>query len=175
MKWHVRRFSDGTKATLQKLIQEGLGAGILPVQLISKYFNTCKLYLQAYEEGVSLVEAESWVKKHKSHRGYSKQMDENIVQLYTSQEDNASGGNDSSSKAIDAGLQEDDEDDHEDLQEEDIDVMAVDVAIEGDGDIEDERNSLQDEEDKEDEEAAITQYLEEVEHSLRNLEFEEDL
>lgn len=82
MKWHYRRFSDGTMATLIELMKEGLSEDILPLSLIRKYFRLCMAYLIAYKQGHDVVQAESWLKKHRAHRSYSEKMDAILYALY---------------------------------------------------------------------------------------------
>lgn len=66
-KWHVRRFSDGTVATLKRLMQEGISEAILPLSMIRMYIRLSFAYLLAYMKGLDIVGADSWIKQHRSH------------------------------------------------------------------------------------------------------------
>ena len=46
-----------------------------------KAFKSSILYI-AYLDGKDVIQAESWIKKHRSHRGHSGTMDEKLYKLY---------------------------------------------------------------------------------------------
>jgi transposase len=82
MKWHVRRHCDGTMETLRRLIMEGIGLEVLPLSLIRKYIRLSYAYVAAYREGKDIVAAEQWIRKHRSHRSHSRQMDDQLNRMY---------------------------------------------------------------------------------------------
>ena len=47
----------------------------LPIATIRRFARTTFAYLYAYKSGKDIITAHDWVKKHRSHRGHSKQMD----------------------------------------------------------------------------------------------------
>lgn len=112
------------------------------------------LYLSAQKEGVSLVEAETWVKKHKSHRSFSKNLDEQIEKHYQQ-----------SSSVESQPLEQADPQDEEDLQAESILVEDQKAEAEADAEMineDEEQEELDKEEateDREDEEALINAFL----------------
>jgi hypothetical protein len=82
MKWHIRKYSDGKLAELEKIMNEGLSECILPVALVRRYIRLVSAYYMAYSGGMDIVAAESWIRKHRSHRGFSHMMDSRLEQLY---------------------------------------------------------------------------------------------
>ena len=85
MKWFLRKYTDGKIETLQELMEQGLSEENLPLWLIRKYLRLVRSYLIAYEEGLDIVQAEQWIRKHRSHRAHSKKMDAQIAPTESSE------------------------------------------------------------------------------------------
>eukprot|EP01031_Cornospumella_fuschlensis_P036930 gene36930-44804_t len=81
-KWHVRRYSDGTVATVKRLMKEGMSEHILPLSMIRKFIRLSFAYLLAYQQGLTIVGADKWIRKHRSHRKHSQTMDAALEALY---------------------------------------------------------------------------------------------
>jgi hypothetical protein len=60
----------------------GLERGNVSVALIRKYCRLVTAYYYAYLDGKDIIQAESWIKKHWSHRGHSDLIDERLYKLY---------------------------------------------------------------------------------------------
>jgi hypothetical protein len=69
-------------ATLQLLMKKGLERENVSLTLIRKYCRLVTAYYIAYIDGKDIIQAESWIKKHRSHRGHSGTMDEKLYKLY---------------------------------------------------------------------------------------------
>lgn len=82
MKWFTRRHSDGTLAHLQELMKEGLGKGNLPLAMIRRFTRLSKAYLLAYSKNMDIVQADKWIRKHRSHRRVGARMDAEMEKLY---------------------------------------------------------------------------------------------
>lgn len=82
MKFYTKKNTDGTLETLEKNMMIGLEQENLPVTLIRKYFRICDLYLSAYKHGLNVIQAEDWLRKRKSHRGYHEIMDKVLWQAH---------------------------------------------------------------------------------------------
>jgi len=82
MKWYVRKHADGSLETLKRLMKSGLSEDNLPLSLIRKYCRLLTAYYIAYNEGKDIIQADAWIKKHRSHRGHSELMDNRLEQLY---------------------------------------------------------------------------------------------
>ena len=82
MKRYIRKYNDGTIATLRKNMDKGLSPAILPISLIRKYFRLTWAYLIAYENGLDMIEAEKLTKTYRSHRAYNPTLDEKLDALY---------------------------------------------------------------------------------------------
>ena len=73
-----RKHADGSLETLKRLMKTGLSEDNLPLSLTRKY---CRLFT-AYNEGKDIIQADAWMRKHRSHRGHSVLMDNRLEQLY---------------------------------------------------------------------------------------------
>jgi hypothetical protein len=82
LKWYLRKYNDGKLATLQLLMKKGLDRENVSLTLIRKYCRLVTAYYIAYIDGKDIIQAESWIKKHRSHRGHSGTMDEKLYKLY---------------------------------------------------------------------------------------------
>jgi len=82
MKWYLRKHADGTLEKLKDLMKKGLSEENLPLSLIRKYCRLLTAYYIAYIEGKDIIEADAWIRKHRSHRGHSELMDKRLEQLY---------------------------------------------------------------------------------------------
>ena len=82
MKWHIRKFADNRMDTLEKLMNYGLSTENIPQWLVRKFFRLNEAYILAYDNGMDMVTATAWIKKHRSHRSYSERMDIALEQLY---------------------------------------------------------------------------------------------
>jgi hypothetical protein len=82
LKWYLRKYNDGKLATLQGLMKTGLERENVSLTLIRKYCRLVTAYYIAYLDGKDIIQAESWIKKHRSHRGHSGAMDDKLYQLY---------------------------------------------------------------------------------------------
>jgi len=60
----------------------GLSEDNLPLSLIRKYCRLLAAYYIAYNEGKDIIQADAWIRKHRSHRGHSELMDNRLEQLY---------------------------------------------------------------------------------------------
>ena len=65
---------------MQLLLKKGLDN--LSLTLIRKYCRLVTAYYIAYIDDKDIIQAESWIKKHRSHRGHSGSMDEKLYKLY---------------------------------------------------------------------------------------------
>ncbi len=79
MKWHVRRFSGGNLETLTTNMYDGLSEEILSRTLIRKYVRCVIAYYHAYDQGMDIVQADSWIRKFRSHRSFNPSMDEHVL------------------------------------------------------------------------------------------------
>gem|GEM_PF-6246292 len=82
MKWYLRKHADGTLEKLKVLMKRGLSEDNLPLRLIRKYCRLLTAYYIAYNEDKDIIEADAWIRKHRSHRGHSGLMDNRLEQLY---------------------------------------------------------------------------------------------
>jgi len=82
MKWYVRKHADGSLETLKRLMKTGLSEDNLPLSLIRKYCRLLTAYYIAYNESKDIIQADAWIRKHRSHRGHSEMMDNRLEQLY---------------------------------------------------------------------------------------------
>ena len=82
LKWYLRKYNDGKLATLQLLMKKGLDRENVSMTLIRKYCRLVTAYYIAYIDGKDIIQAESWIKKHRSHRGHSGTIDEKLYKLY---------------------------------------------------------------------------------------------
>lgn len=82
MKNHVRTVNDGTADNLQKAMIYGLSQDHLSLCTIRKYCRLITCYYEAYAMGHDIVTAEAWIKKHRTHRGYAKEMDAKLESIY---------------------------------------------------------------------------------------------
>ena len=82
MKWHIRKYSTGKLDDLEKNMNDGLGEEILPIVLIRKFIRLISAYYIAYVDGLDLIAADAWIRKHRSHRSHSIQMDHRLEALY---------------------------------------------------------------------------------------------
>ncbi len=82
LKWYLRKYNDGKLTTLQGLMKTGLERENVSLTLIRKYCRLVTAYYIAYIDGKDIIQAESWIKKHRSHRGHSGAMDDKLYQLY---------------------------------------------------------------------------------------------
>jgi putative sterol carrier protein len=63
-------------------MKAGLSEDNLPLSLIRKYCRLLTAYYIAYNEGKDIIQADAWIRKHRSHRGHSELMDNRLEQLY---------------------------------------------------------------------------------------------
>jgi len=63
-------------------MNEGLDETNLPLILIRKYCRLLGAYYQAYIAGMDVVQADSWIRQHRSHRGFAAQMDDRLEKIY---------------------------------------------------------------------------------------------
>jgi hypothetical protein len=82
LKWYLRKNADGKLEKLQRLMVTGLERDNVSLALIRKYCRLVTAYYYAYLDGKDIIEAESWIKKHGSHRDHSDLMDERLYKLY---------------------------------------------------------------------------------------------
>ena len=82
LKWYLRKYADGKLETLQRLMKKGLERDNVSLTLIRKYCRLVTSYYYAYLDGKDIIQAESWIKKHRSHREHSDLMDERLYKLY---------------------------------------------------------------------------------------------
>ena len=79
MKWHVRKFSGGNLDSLATNMTDGLSEDILYIGLIRKYVRCVIAYYHAYDQGMDIVQADSWIRKYRSHRSFNPSMDEHVL------------------------------------------------------------------------------------------------
>jgi transposase len=82
MKLYTRKYNTGKLDDLARHMTEGLAEGNLPVALVRKYIRLVTAYYMAYRDNMDIVEADKWIRKHRSHRGHSNKMDSGLEQLY---------------------------------------------------------------------------------------------
>jgi hypothetical protein len=82
MKWFIRKYCDGKVEQLRKSMAHGLSEANLPIALIRRYTRIVSAYFIAYKEGKDIIQAESWINKHRTHRGDSGLMDAQLEALY---------------------------------------------------------------------------------------------
>ena len=63
-------------------MKKGLERENVSLTLIRKYCRLVTAYYIAYLDGKNVIQAESWIKKHRSHRGHSGTMDEKLYESY---------------------------------------------------------------------------------------------
>jgi hypothetical protein len=66
----------------QNFIKCSLDSGKKGTLVTRKYCRLVTAYYYAYLDGKDIIQAESWIKKHRSHRGHSDLMDERLYKLY---------------------------------------------------------------------------------------------
>jgi hypothetical protein len=82
MKWSIRKYSNGKIAQLRTSMIHALSIANLPCGLIRKYIRLVSAYYIAYQEGKDIIQAEAWIRKHRTHRSCSAQMDVKLEALY---------------------------------------------------------------------------------------------
>ena len=75
MKYYLRLHCDNSFKTMVKNIEKATEQENLPIAMIRRYARTTFAYLYAYRNGLDIVNAHEWVKKHRAHRGHSDLMD----------------------------------------------------------------------------------------------------
>jgi transposase len=75
MKWSIRKYSNGKIEQLRISMTHALSSANLPCSLIRRYIRLVSAYYIAYQEGKDIIQAEFWIRKHRSHRGCSAKMD----------------------------------------------------------------------------------------------------
>ena len=60
----------------------GLSEENLPLSMIRKFIRLADAYIIAYDKDMDIVQADAWIRKHRSHRSYSSKMDEDLEKLY---------------------------------------------------------------------------------------------
>jgi hypothetical protein len=75
MKWYIRKHCDNRFDTMVINITASLSPENLPLATIRRFARTTFAYLYAYKNGMGIITAHDWVKRHRSHRGHSQQMD----------------------------------------------------------------------------------------------------
>ena len=75
IKYYLRLHCDNTFSTMIKNIENAMERENLPIVIIRRYARTTFAYLYAYRNGLDIVSAHEWVKKHRAHRGHSALMD----------------------------------------------------------------------------------------------------
>jgi hypothetical protein len=82
MKRHVRRANNGTLTALRSGMTEGLSVANLPLATIRRYCRVVNAYYVAYLRGDDIVTAQSWLKRHRTHRNFAPAMDVQLDQIY---------------------------------------------------------------------------------------------
>jgi transposase len=82
MKWSIRKFCTGKLEQLRASMDYGLSEANLSTALIRRYTRIVSAYYIAYQDSKDIIEAESWIRKHRSHRGCSAKMDGQLEALY---------------------------------------------------------------------------------------------
>ena len=82
MKRHCRKFSNGSMSTLTESMNYGLSPDNISVATVRRICRYTTCYLYAYENGMDIIQAEQWMKKRRSHRGYSSKMDSELAAIY---------------------------------------------------------------------------------------------
>ena len=78
MKWYIRKHCDNKFDTMVLHITASLSSENLPLATIRRFARTTFAYLYAYKSGMGIITAHNWVKRHRSHRGHSQQMDRTL-------------------------------------------------------------------------------------------------
>ena len=69
IKYHIRQYKDGTIGTLRRLIGEGTDK--VTLTMTRRFARLVPCYVWLYKtKGFTLLEAASWIKRHRSYRGY---------------------------------------------------------------------------------------------------------
>ena len=63
-------------------MKTGLSEDNLHLSLIRKYYRLLTAYYISYNEGKDIIQADAWIRKHRSHLGHSELMDNSLEQLY---------------------------------------------------------------------------------------------
>jgi hypothetical protein len=82
MKSYIRLHSDNTFDTLKRNIEVSMGPDNLPLAMIRRFARGTVAYMIAYKNGLDIISADAWVKKHRQHRGVSIAMDKELDALY---------------------------------------------------------------------------------------------
>jgi transposase len=82
LKWYIRKYSDGKIEHLRSSMDYGLSTSNMSLALIRRYIRLVTAYNIAYEEGKDIIQAEAWIRKHRTHRGCSAKMDAMLESLY---------------------------------------------------------------------------------------------
>lgn len=82
MKRHCRKFSNGSMSTLTESMNYGLSTENVSVATVRRICRYTTCYLYAYTQGMDIIQAEQWMKKRRSHRGYSTKMDSELAAIY---------------------------------------------------------------------------------------------
>ena len=76
MKRYCRRHAGtGSLGILGANMLVVLSSTVNPLCLQRRIVRCAGSYLIAYDQGLDIVEADAWIRKHRSHRGVSKEMD----------------------------------------------------------------------------------------------------
>jgi transposase len=82
MKWYLRKYNTGKLQDLAHNMDMGLSPYNVDMAMTRRFVRVATAYYIAYREGKDVVEAEQWLKKHRSHRGHSAKMDAQLEVLY---------------------------------------------------------------------------------------------
>jgi len=63
-------------------MNEGLAETNLSLSLIRKYCRLLSAYYYAYHDDKNVVQADEWIRKHRTHRGFAPKMDARLEKLY---------------------------------------------------------------------------------------------
>jgi transposase len=82
MKWYLRKYNTGKLQDLAQNMDVGLSPYNVDIAMIKRFVRLATAYYIAYREGKDVMQAEQWLKKHRSHRGHSAKMDAKLEALY---------------------------------------------------------------------------------------------
>jgi len=81
IKRHIKKFNDeGNLPKVRELYKESITESVLQRALIRKFIRLMYVYLYAYDQGLDVIQAESFRRERKSHRSHSPSIDTTLEQ-----------------------------------------------------------------------------------------------
>jgi len=79
LKRFCRENCDGRMESLRECFQTGLSSAILTPQFVRRAFRMTEAYLIAYKANNDVLQAEHWIRQHRSHRRHSPRLDDSLL------------------------------------------------------------------------------------------------